>query len=47
MAQMVQAWSLRRPEVASPNIRASRPEQVANNLRAAGVSLQAELLANR
>jgi aryl-alcohol dehydrogenase-like predicted oxidoreductase len=44
MAQMGLAWVLRRPEVASAIIGASRPEQVADNARAAGVKLPAEAL---
>jgi len=45
MAQMGLAWVLRRPEVASAIIGASRPEQVADNIRAVGVKLPAEALA--
>jgi aryl-alcohol dehydrogenase-like predicted oxidoreductase len=44
MAQMGLAWVLRRPEVASAIIGASRPEQVADNVRAAGVKLPIEAL---
>jgi len=44
MAQMALAWVLRRPEVASAIIGASRPEQIADNVRAIGVSLPAEAL---
>jgi aryl-alcohol dehydrogenase-like predicted oxidoreductase len=44
MAQMALAWVLRRPEVASAIIGASRPEQVADNVRAVGVTLPAEAL---
>ena len=44
MAQMGLAWVLRRPEVASAIIGASRPEQVADNVRAVGVELPAEAL---
>jgi aryl-alcohol dehydrogenase-like predicted oxidoreductase len=44
MAQMGLAWVLRRPEVASAIIGASRPEQVADNVRAVGVKLPAEAL---
>ena len=44
MAQMGLAWVLRRPEVASAIIGASRPEQVADNVRAVGVTLPAEAL---
>lgn len=45
MAQMALAWVLRRPEVASAIIGASRPEQVEANVRAVGVKLPAEALA--
>ena len=44
MAQMALAWVLRRPEVASAIIGASRPEQIADNVRASGVTLPAEAL---
>ena len=44
MAQMALAWVLRRPEVASAIIGASRPEQIAENVRAVGVKLPAEVL---
>jgi aryl-alcohol dehydrogenase-like predicted oxidoreductase len=44
MAQMALAWVLRRPEVASAIIGASRPEQIADNVRAAEVTLPAEAL---
>lgn len=43
MAQMSLAWVLRRPEVASAIIGASRPEQIEDNVRAAGVKLPAEI----
>lgn len=39
MAQMALAWVLRRPEVTSAIIGASRPEQIAENVRAVGVTL--------
>ncbi len=39
MAQMALAWVLRRQEVASAIIGASRPEQIADNVRAVGVTL--------
>jgi aryl-alcohol dehydrogenase-like predicted oxidoreductase len=45
MAQMALAWVLRRPEVASAIIGASRPEQVEDNVRAIGVKMSAESLA--
>ena len=44
MAQMALAWTLRRPEVASAIIGASRPEQIAQNVRAIGVKLPPEAL---
>lgn len=44
MAQMGLAWVLRRPEVASAIIGASRPEQIADNVRAVGIKLPAEAL---
>jgi aryl-alcohol dehydrogenase-like predicted oxidoreductase len=39
MAQLALAWVLRRPEVASAIIGASRPEQIEDNVRAVGVKL--------
>jgi aryl-alcohol dehydrogenase-like predicted oxidoreductase len=44
MAQMALAWVLRRPEVASAIIGASRPEQVVDNVRALEVKLPAAAL---
>jgi aryl-alcohol dehydrogenase-like predicted oxidoreductase len=44
MVQMALAWVLRRSEVASAIIGASRPEQIADNVRAVGVALPAEML---
>jgi len=44
MAQMALAWVLRRPEVASAIIGASRPEQIADNVRAVGIQLTPETL---
>lgn len=44
MAQMALAWVLRRPEVASAIIGASRPEQIADNVRAAQATLPSEAL---
>jgi aryl-alcohol dehydrogenase-like predicted oxidoreductase len=44
MAQMALVWVLRRPEVASAIIGASRPEQVESNVRAVGVKLTADVL---
>lgn len=45
MAQLALAWILRQPNVASALIGASRPEQVAENVRASGWSLPEEILA--
>jgi aryl-alcohol dehydrogenase-like predicted oxidoreductase len=44
MAQMALAWVLRRPEIASAIIGASRPEQIADNVKAVGVKLPTEAL---
>jgi aryl-alcohol dehydrogenase-like predicted oxidoreductase len=44
MPQMALAWALRKPEVSSAIIGASRPEQIADNVRAIGVKLSAEAL---
>jgi len=44
MPQMALAWVLRRPELASAIIGASRPEQIAENVRAIGVQLPPEAL---
>ena len=44
MTQMALAWVLRRPEIASAIIGASRPEQIADNVRSIGVALPAEAL---
>ena len=44
MVQMALAWVLRRSEVASAIIGASRPEQIADNVRAVGVTLPAEAI---
>lgn len=44
MVQMALAWVLRRAEVASAIIGASRPEQIADNVRAVGIALSAETL---
>ncbi len=46
MVQMALAWVLRRPEVSSAIIGASRPEQIEQNVCAAGVTLPAEALAS-
>jgi len=45
MAQLAIAWVLQNKNVASAIIGASRPEQVASNVKAAGVTLDAEILA--
>lgn len=45
MAQLALAWVLRRPEIASAIIGASRPEQIEDNVRAVGVTLPEEALA--
>ena len=44
MAQMALAWVLRRPEVSSAIIGATRPEQIAENIKAIGVTLPADAL---
>ncbi|AEE46328.1 aldo/keto reductase family protein [Cellulomonas fimi] len=44
MAQLAVAWVLQNPNVASAIIGASRPEQVAENVKASGVTIPAELL---
>jgi aryl-alcohol dehydrogenase-like predicted oxidoreductase len=44
MAQLALAWVLRRPELASAIIGASRPEQVEENTAASGIQLDAETL---
>ncbi len=44
MAQMALVWVLRRPEVASAIIGASRPEQIVDNVKAVGVALPDEAL---
>ena len=45
MVQLALAWVLRRSEVASAIVGASRPEQVAQNASASGVALSADALA--
>lgn len=45
MPQLALAWILRRTEVASAIIGASRPEQITQNVQAAGVKLSEETLA--
>ena len=44
LSQLAIAWVLRRPEVSSAIIGASRPEQVEENARASGVDLAAEVI---
>jgi len=44
MAQLALAWVLRRREVASAIIGATRPEQIADNVKAVGVTLAADTL---
>jgi aryl-alcohol dehydrogenase-like predicted oxidoreductase len=44
LAQLALAWVLRRPEVASAIVGASRPEQIEENARASGVRLEADVL---
>lgn len=44
MAQLALAWVLRRSEIASAIIGATRPEQIADNVRAVGNSLSPEIL---
>ncbi|GGS40708.1 MULTISPECIES: aldo/keto reductase family protein [Actinokineospora] len=45
LAQLAIAWVLQNPNVASAIIGASRPEQVTENVKAAGVKLDADLMA--
>ena len=45
MAQLSLAWVLANPNVASAIMGASRPEQVADNVKASGVTLDSEVLA--
>ncbi len=44
-AQLALAWALRRPEVSSAIIGATRPEQIEENARASGLRLDAGILA--
>jgi len=44
MAQLAVAWVLQNPNVAAALVGASRPEQVAENVKAAGVKLEPELM---
>jgi aryl-alcohol dehydrogenase-like predicted oxidoreductase len=45
MAELALAWVLRRPEVASAIVGASRPEQVHANAKASGIQLTPDILA--
>jgi aryl-alcohol dehydrogenase-like predicted oxidoreductase len=44
MAQLAVAWVLQNPNVSSAIVGATRPEQVSDNVKAAGVQLDADLL---
>jgi aryl-alcohol dehydrogenase-like predicted oxidoreductase len=44
MAQLAVAWVLQNPNVSAAIIGASRPEQVSENVKAAGVTLDPTLL---
>jgi 1-deoxyxylulose-5-phosphate synthase len=44
MPQLALAWVLRRPEISSAIIGASRPEQIADNVRAVGVKLSKDVI---
>ncbi|WP_067830638.1 aldo/keto reductase family protein [Actinomadura kijaniata] len=44
MAQLAIAWTLQNPNVSAAIVGASRPEQVRDNVKAAGVTLEAEVL---
>jgi len=44
MAQLAIAWVLQNPNIAAAIIGASRPEQVATNVKASGVRLDADVL---
>ena len=45
MAELALAWVLRRPELASAIVGASRPEQVHANAKASGIELTPDTLA--
>jgi aryl-alcohol dehydrogenase-like predicted oxidoreductase len=45
MAQLALAWVLRQPNVASAIIGATRPEQVRDNVKAAGIRLDDDTVA--
>jgi aryl-alcohol dehydrogenase-like predicted oxidoreductase len=44
MAQLAVAWVLQNPNVAAALVGASRPEQVHENVKAAGVRLEPEIM---
>ncbi len=44
MAQLAVAWVLQNPNVSAAIVGASRPEQIADNARAAGVTLAADAM---
>ncbi len=44
MTEMALAWTLRRPELASAIVGATRPEQVHANARASGIELSPDTL---
>ena len=44
MAQLAVAWVLQNPNVAAAIIGATRPEQVHDNVKAAGVTLDADVM---
>lgn len=44
LSQLALSWVLRRPEVSSAIIGASRPEQIESNVKASGVTLDAKVL---
>ena len=44
MAQLAIAWVLQNPNVATAIVGASRPEQIADNAKASGVRIPAELM---
>ncbi|MBG0740218.1 aldo/keto reductase family protein [Paeniglutamicibacter antarcticus] len=46
MSQLAIAWVLQNPNVATALVGASRPEQVAENVKASGVKIPAELMAD-
>ena len=45
LAQLAVAWVLQNPNVSAAIVGTSRPEQVTENVKAAGVKLDADLLA--